>query len=34
MHGTFIKDKMNYYDEVYLKRLNRYGTDFASRVQG
>ena len=25
---------MNYYDEVYLKRLNRYGTDFASRVQG
>ena len=25
---------MSYYDEVYLKRLNRYGTDYQSRVQG
>ena len=25
---------MSYFDEVYLKRLNRYGTDFQSRVQG
>lgn len=25
---------MGYYDEVYLKRLNRYGTDFQSRLQG
>ena len=24
---------MSYYDEVYLKRLNRYGTDYQSRVQ-
>ena len=24
---------MNYYDEVYLKRLNRYGIDFQSRMQ-
>ena len=25
---------MSYYDEVYLKRLNRYGLDFQSRYQG
>lgn len=25
---------MGYYDEVYLKRLNRYGIDFQSRLQG
>lgn len=25
---------MSYYDEVYLKRLNRYGLDFQSRLQG
>lgn len=25
---------MNYYNDVYLKRLNRFGTDFQSRVQG
>lgn len=25
---------MSYYDEVYLKRLNRYGIDFQSRLQG
>ena len=25
---------MGYYDEVYLKRLNRYGIDFQSRTQG
>lgn len=25
---------MGYYDEVYLKRLNRYGNTFQSRVQG
>lgn len=24
---------MGYYDDVYLKRLNRYGTDFQSRMQ-
>ena len=24
---------MSYYDDVYLKRLNRYGTDYQSRVQ-
>ena len=24
---------MSYYEEVYLKRLNRYGTDYQSRVQ-
>lgn len=25
---------MNYYNDVYLKRLNRYGLDYQSRVQG
>lgn len=25
---------MGYYEDVYLKRLNRYGTDFQSRLQG
>ena len=25
---------MGYYEEVYLKRLNRYGVDFQSRMQG
>lgn len=25
---------MSYYDDVYLKRLNRYGYDYQSRVQG
>ena len=25
---------MSYYDEVYLKRLNRYGLDYQSRIQG
>lgn len=25
---------MGYYDEVYLKRLNRYGNDYQSRLQG
>lgn len=25
---------MSYYDEVYLKRLNRYGYDYQSRIQG
>lgn len=25
---------MSYFDEVYLKRLNRYGNDYQSRVQG
>ena len=25
---------MGYYEEVYLKRLNRYGVDFQSRLQG
>lgn len=25
---------MSYYDEVYLKRLNRYGIDYQSRIQG
>lgn len=25
---------MGYFDEVYLKRLNRYGNDFQSRIQG
>lgn len=25
---------MSYYNDVYLKRLNRYGTDFQSRIQG
>ena len=25
---------MNYYEDVYLKRLNRYGLDYQSRVQG
>lgn len=25
---------MNYYEDVYLKRLNRYGFDYQSRVQG
>lgn len=25
---------MSYYDEVYLKRLNRYGLDYQSRLQG
>lgn len=25
---------MSYFDKVYLKRLNRYGNDFQSRVQG
>lgn len=24
---------MGYYDDIYKKRLNRYGTDFASRIQ-
>ena len=24
---------MNYFEDVYLKRLNRYGTDYQSRVQ-
>lgn len=24
----------NYYDDIYLKRLNRYGLDFQSRLQG
>ena len=24
---------MNYFEEVYLKRLNRYGLDYQSRVQ-
>ena len=24
---------MSYYEDVYLKRLNRYGTDYQSRVQ-
>ena len=24
---------MGYYEDVYLKRLNRYGTDFQSRMQ-
>jgi len=25
---------MSYFDEVYLKRLNRYGLDYQSRLQG
>ena len=25
---------MNYYENVYLKRLNRYGIDFQTRIQG
>lgn len=25
---------MSYYDDIYLKRLNRYGIDFQSRLQG
>ena len=25
---------MSYYDEIYLKRLNRYGLDYQSRIQG
>ena len=25
---------MSYYDDVYLKRLNRYGYDYQSRIQG
>ena len=25
---------MNYYEEVYKKRLNRFGTTYQSRVQG
>jgi hypothetical protein len=25
---------MSYYNDVYLKRLNRYGLDYQSRVQG
>jgi D-alanine-D-alanine ligase-like ATP-grasp enzyme len=25
---------MSYFDEVYLKRLNRYGNDYKTRVQG
>lgn len=25
---------MNYYEDVYLKRLNRYGYDYQSRIQG
>lgn len=25
---------MNYFEEVYKKRLNRYGTDYQSRIQG
>ena len=25
---------MGYYDDIYLKRLNRYGTDYQSRIQG
>lgn len=25
---------MSYYDEVYLRRLNRYGLDYQSRIQG
>ena len=25
---------MSYYDEVYLKRLNRYGIDYQTRIQG
>ena len=25
---------MGYYEDVYLKRLNRYGIDFQSRIQG
>ena len=25
---------MGYYEDVYLKRLNRYGVDFQSRIQG
>ena len=24
---------MNYYHDVYLKRVNRYGIDFQSRIQ-
>ena len=26
--------KMNYFEDVYLKRLNRYGYDYQSRIQG
>ena len=25
---------MRYYQDVYLKRLNRYGLDYQSRIQG
>ena len=25
---------MSYYEDVYLKRLNRYGYDYQSRIQG
>lgn len=25
---------MSYYEDIYLKRLNRYGTDYQSRIQG
>jgi hypothetical protein len=25
---------MNYFEDVYLKRLNRYGYDYQSRIQG
>ena len=25
---------MSYFEEVYLKRLNRYGYDYQSRIQG
>ena len=24
----------NYYEDIYLKRLNRYGYDYQSRIQG
>lgn len=34
MYGFTFKNKMSYYDEVYLKRLNRFGNNFADRVQG
>ena len=28
------EEKMGYYEDVYLKRLNHYGVDFQSRIQG